>query len=204
MSLEEVCHDPNGVWTTSAACLSDSMFIVSDDQNNVIVVSQDQGATNDEEKCKLSTVGLFHCGQQINRLYVAQTVHEQEGSWVEAECEYDPLKRCFWVSAEGGIGEILSLKSEAAFARLALIEDAMDKIIAPLAGLKRKDWRDFRSDRRTNASRGFIDGDLVEQFLELPRDDQRKVFNYVSRSTISSFTTVDDLFYEIEDLQRLH
>ena len=36
-------------------------------------------------------------------------------------------------------------------------------------------WRAFATEHRTRVSVGFIDGDLVERFLDLPRDKMELV-----------------------------
>ena len=36
-------------------------------------------------------------------------------------------------------------------------------------------WRAFSTEHRTRVSVGFIDGDLVERFLDLPRDKMELV-----------------------------
>ena len=36
-------------------------------------------------------------------------------------------------------------------------------------------WRSFHTERKTEASTGFIDGDLIESFLDLNRDTMQEV-----------------------------
>lgn len=36
-------------------------------------------------------------------------------------------------------------------------------------------WRAFHTDIKTDNSEGFIDGDLIENFLDLPQDKMREV-----------------------------
>lgn len=54
-------------------------------------------------------------------------------------------------------------------------------MIHGVGGFDWDSWRRFKDERRSEPSAHFIDGDLVEQFLDLPPAKAR-----VSRSTWSS------------------
>ena len=47
--------------------------------------------------------------------------------------------------------------------------------VAVAGGLSHGLWRSFESERRSGECRGFVDGDLVEVFLSLPRPQALKV-----------------------------
>jgi DNA damage-binding protein 1 len=55
----------------------------------------------------------------------------------------------------------------------------MNKVVHGVGGLTHSQWRAFKSERRpltkSSESRGFIDGDLVEMFLNLSREDMEQV-----------------------------
>lgn len=36
-------------------------------------------------------------------------------------------------------------------------------------------WRSFYNDRKQDPCEGFIDGDLIESFLDMSRDDMKEV-----------------------------
>ena len=76
----------------------------------------------------------------------------------------------------------------------------MAYLICPIVGccccccwLLRYRWRSFSNERRTVPAHGFIDGDLVESFLDLNRAGQEKVSKEVD-------VAVEDLCKRIEDL----
>ena len=45
-------------------------------------------------------------------------------------------------------------------------QDALRKEVRGIGGLEHADYRAFRNERRVSESRGFIDGDLIETFLD--------------------------------------
>jgi DNA damage-binding protein 1 len=62
----------------------------------------------------------------------------------------------------------------------------------------RLQWRSFSNERKTVEKRNFIDGDLIEAFLDLPHDRMEAIARSVGMS-------VEDLVKRIESLtQSLH
>ena len=60
-------------------------------------------------------------------------------------------------------------------------------------------WRSFQNEHRhraKNGAKGFVDGDLIESFLDLRPEKAREVAAAVKLS-------VDELTRRVEDLQRL-
>lgn len=91
----------------------------------------------------------------------------------------------------------------------------MAKVVQGVGGLSHAEWRSFHNDRKTQDCRGFIDGDLVEMFLDLPRPKMEEVVKLMTDSTGSfgsvrgggedmSEITVEDLLREVEEVQRIH
>merc|ERR1712065_51803 len=73
-----------------------------------------------------------------------------------------------------------------------------------------KQWRSFASDRKTAEARNFIDGDLLESFLDLKRDKMEQVARGIQfRASADAppgsmrSVTVDELVKVIEDLARI-
>ena len=55
----------------------------------------------------------------------------------------------------------------------------ISKVILGVGGFTHQQWRAFKSERRplnkSSESRGFIDGDLIQLFLNLSRDKMEQV-----------------------------
>ncbi|PHJ21816.1 cpsf a subunit region protein, partial [Cystoisospora suis] len=73
-----------------------------------------------------------------------------------------------WVSSEGAIGLLLRLKSEETFACLALLQDAITKCMRSIGDLSSVAYHSLKVGGSIVPSKGFIDGDIVEKFLDLP------------------------------------
>lgn len=73
-------------------------------------------------------------------------------------------------------------------------------MVKGVGGFDHVQWRSFTNERVTNAeSRGFIDGDLIEQFLDLKRDGMDQV-----AAAMGPDASVEELSRVVEDLSRLH
>ena len=59
------------------------------------------------------------------------------------------------------------------------------------------EWRAFQNDRKTVEAHNFVDGDLIEAFLELPADKMQVVADEMAVS-------VEELSKRVRDLERLH
>lgn len=71
------------------------------------------------------------------------------------------------------------------------------KTVKGVGGLSHKRFRRFINERRNVEAHNFLDGDLIESFLDLKRDKMCEVSGLVGVS-------VEDLCKTIEDLSRLH
>jgi DNA damage-binding protein 1 len=70
-----------------------------------------------------------------------------------------------------------------------------------VGGFDHDAWRSFKDERRTEPAANFIDGDLVEQFLDLPPDKAAEV---VAAVWPGGEQSVAEVTRRVEELQRLH
>jgi len=99
-------------------------------------------------------------------------------------------------SVNGVIGIIASLP-QAQFELLQKLQNALTSVIKGIGGFSHSDWRSFINERKCCEARNFLDGDLIECFLDLRRDKMQEVAAIMDMS-------VDDLTRRVEDMQRLH
>ncbi len=53
-------------------------------------------------------------------------------------------------------------------------QSRLNKVIKSVGKIDHEFWRAFQTERKTEASFGFIDGDLIESFLDLSRDKMQE------------------------------
>ena len=132
-------------------------------------------------------------------------------------------------TVSGAIGTIITLNLES-YTFFSTLERALKVVVAPEGGLSHEDWRSFYNERRSNPQRNIIDGDLVEQFLNLEKDQLKQVVrqmnddlattsanstgsNIGSTSSLNAILsgektikmlTVEECTRRVEDIARLH
>jgi DNA damage-binding protein 1 len=102
-------------------------------------------------------------------------------------------------TVNGAIG-VLAVLSKEDFALLSKVQEKLAQVIKGVGGFRHEHWRSFVNERTPGGreSKGFLDGDLIESFLDLRRDKMEEVARLVGG------VTVEELSKRIEDLQRLH
>jgi DNA damage-binding protein 1 len=77
------------------------------------------------------------------------------------------------------------------------VQEAMQKVVTGVGNFSHSDFRSFHNVQRSVEMRNFIDGDLVEIFLDLSKEDQ------VAVSELSGVSNSEDLVKKIEEISRL-
>lgn len=75
------------------------------------------------------------------------------------------------------------------------MQDCLRKVIKGVGGLSHAAWRTFENQQQTYDCKNFVDGDLIEQFLDLKRDSMERVANDMG-------STVEELLRMVEELSR--
>lgn len=101
------------------------------------------------------------------------------------------------------VGTILTLTEEN-YGFLDQLQAAMTKVVKGVGGFSHEEWRSFTNGRRTSPSSNFIDGDLVESYLDMPRPNQEEVLRHVDTPAGDQKWSVQDVIHRVEEMQRLH
>ena len=72
------------------------------------------------------------------------------------------------------------------------------QVIKGVGGLDHKSFRMFQNERRTVEAHHFIDGDLIEMFLDLRREKMDEV------ATLVGSVSTEEICKTVEELSRLH
>eukprot|EP00842_Homolaphlyctis_polyrhiza_P004084 jgi/Hompol1/4677/HPOL_000799-RA len=166
--LEEVARDFDSNWMTSVEAVDDDLFIGADNHYNLFTLRKQADAETEEERGRLRPVGYFHLGELVNRFRKGSLTMKNSDGQLPATPEL------LYCTVNGSIGVIASLAPET-FVVLNEMQEAMRFQIQGVGGLVHSEWRTFQTDRKSVTDAGFIDGDLIEMFLELPRMLQDQV-----------------------------
>lgn len=189
--FEEIARDFNSAWMTEIEILDDNTFLGAEHLYNLFVCQQDSSSTNEQDRQQMQQVGLFHLGDAVNVFQPGSIVVQHP-----SECSIDVKKTTLFGTIDGVIGLIITL-DELLFKRLDAIQDSLCRVVKSIGKIDHKKWREFQGNKTSQPAIGFIDGDLVETFLDLSRDKMEDVAKDVNMS-------VEDLVKMIEELSRLH
>ncbi|ESN93168.1 hypothetical protein HELRODRAFT_187538 [Helobdella robusta] len=200
-AFEEIARDFNPNWMTAVEILDDDTFLGAENAYNIFTCQKDSAATTDEDRQHLQEVGLFHLGDYVNVFKHGSLVMNQTG---ESGCSTHGS--VLFGTVHGTLGLITQLKPEF-FSFLLELQQKLTKVIKSIGKIEHSNWRSFRTDRRDEGCIGFIDGDLIESFLDLSRDKMQAVCSGLTideGSVTKKEVTVDDLIKIVEELTRIH
>jgi DNA damage-binding protein 1 len=128
-------------------------------------------------------------------------------------------------TTEGTLGAILGLDGPTT-AFFACLERALQKVVKPIGNFSHQRFRAFNAEQRQHPSHGFVDGDLVESFLDLDKASMERVVKEMNRdgdweSDDSAYATggtetdamevgsrpellLDDVLALVEEMSMLH
>ncbi|KAJ9531675.1 hypothetical protein QJQ45_021824 [Haematococcus lacustris] len=201
-SLELRAQDFASNWTTAVAMLDDDTYLAAENSFNLLTVRKNPDAATDEDRQRLEpqpplllltqVVGEFHVGEFINRIRPGSLVMRLPDSGLAA------LPTQLYGTLDGALGLLVSLPPPT-FEFLNRLQEAMRKVVRGVGGLSHSEWRAWCNERKTSEARGFVDGDLVEMFLDLSPADASRVVALMGHDA-----NVEDVARQVEELSRLH
>jgi len=229
-ALEEVAFDFNPNYITAAEVVGGEVYLAAESAYNLLALAQNADTPNDDEHRMLNTLGQFHLGEFVNRfrkgsLVMRPTEPEEEreggaGGGATHALRLSPHS-VLYAAVSGAIG-LVNPVSEPVYNLLLAIQTAVGKVIHGVGGLQFNTWRSFRNERKTVAWKNFLDGDLIEAFLDLPRPKMEEVLRYLTADAADASdptlapgsaaaaaaaaipTTVGDLVRRVEELAAWH
>uniref|UniRef100_A0A061SBD9 DNA damage-binding protein 1 n=1 Tax=Tetraselmis sp. GSL018 TaxID=582737 RepID=A0A061SBD9_9CHLO len=192
--IEERARDYNSNWMSSVEALDDDVYIGAEHGCNLFTVRRNAEAVTDDDRMRLEPVGEMHLGEQVNRFRRGSLVMRLPDS------ELGSVPTVLFGTINGVIGVVASLP-KATFQKLERLQAALRKVIKGVGGLSHAEWRSFENERKVGSGhpdeqRCFVDGDLIEQFLDLRRDKMEEVAAEMGNMS------VDDIGKMVEELGR--
>ena len=196
--LEEIARDFNANWTTAVEMLTDDIYLAGEHWSNLYCLRRNRTASSEEVRCRLDIIGEYHLGEMCNKFMSGSLVMPVSASGgngasnrrYQATRTASPKKgesssngtitrlrrpvvvtgsQTLFGSVDGSLGVVLGLDGRTA-AFFTTMERAMAKKLRPIGDLSHQLFRAFQAERRMHPAHGFVDGDLIESFLDLDRN----------------------------------
>ena len=203
--LEQIACDYTCHSVSTSLPLSSDTYLAADNSFNIYILKRnyDDGIT-DEEKSQLITVGRMYTGERINCILNGSIVqlmsHDDTNTNLQHYNITDTVVQPthIYCTVSGCIG-VLAPLTKSQFQLLTQLEDYILNNIQSIGGFSHTEYKSFHIElqNKTITRSGFIDGDLIEQYLDLSNELQDKIANQcqVPRSELNTF---------IEQLTRIH
>ncbi|XP_059156437.1 DNA damage-binding protein 1-like [Physella acuta] len=198
-AFEEIARDCNVKWMTAIEILDDDNFLGADNFHNLFVCQKDSAATTDEERSQMQEVGLYHLGEMVNVFRHGSLVMQHAGEHTT------PISgSVLFGTVNGAVGMVAQLPQDF-FNFLLEVQNRLSKVIKSVGKIEHSFWRSYFTEQKRDTCMGFIDGDLLESFLDLSRDKMQEVVHGLQMEGDSKReASVEDLVKIIEELTRIH
>ena len=115
------------------------------------------------------------------------------------------LETCTLMGAISGyIGLVLQLPLPL-YQLLRSLQLALAEYVPSVGKIDHNTWRSFESSEGTSNTTGFIDGDLIETYLDLAKSIQHDLIKDLKgENNISLNITAEEVVKIIEELSRIH
>merc|ERR1719336_107975 len=169
----------------------------------MFVCHRESGASTDEERQQMAEVGQIHIGDHLNVFKHGSLVMQNLG-----DSSIPHSGSILFGSVGGAIGLVTQLPQDF-YEFLQELQTRLSKVIKSIGRIDHSNWRSFSSDKKDEACEGFIDGDLIESFLDLDRTTMSEVVTGLQRLDPNGggakvSVSVDDAIKIVEDLTRIH
>ncbi|KAJ1662770.1 DNA damage-binding protein 1a [Coemansia sp. RSA 1813] len=155
-------------------------YLVADAYSNLFRLAMSQrpdgaerASSSSGDQQRLYVEARWHLGDQVNVIRPGSLVMDV------SDPEFPDVFRPVLVygTLRGAVGVVANVEN----GRLGRILDRLQTNMAhllPTPGVwDYEEWRGYSSDQRSSRAFGFLDGDLIEQFLDLPHEIQQLVFS---------------------------
>lgn len=189
-AIEERARDYNANWMSAVEILDDDIYLGAENNFNLFTVRKNSDGATDEERGRLEVVGEYHLGEFVNRFRHGSLVMRLPDS------ESGQIPTVIFGTVNGVIGVVASLPHDQ-YLFLERLQANLVKVIKGVGGLSHEQWRSFNNEKKTVDARNFLDGDLIESFLDLNRNRMEDISKAMGVS-------VEELCKRVEELTRLH
>lgn len=191
-AIEERARDDEARWMAALEILDDDTYLGADNCFNLFTLRKKNGDTaTDEERSPLEAVGEYHIGDCVNRFRHGTLCRSVPDS------EIGQIPTIIFGTVNGAIGVIASLPQEQ-YIFLEKLQTILRKVIEGVGGLSHEQWRSSSKEMRTTVeARSFLDGDLIESFLDLRRSKMEEISKGMD-------VHVEELCKRVVELTRLH
>ncbi|KAI9827199.1 MAG: hypothetical protein M1832_005336 [Thelocarpon impressellum] len=186
--LQEVARHFQTAWGTAVAHVAKDTFLESDAEGNLMVLHQNNNGVTEDDRRRLETTSEMRLGEVVNRI---RSINMP----VSADAAVIP--RAFLATVEGSI-YLFALIAPRKQDLLMRLQASLAKVIDSPGHMSFNSYRAFKNTvRETDEPFRFVDGELIERFLDCSELMQEDLVEGLEASA-------EDVRGMVEGLKRLH
>lgn len=188
--LKEVARHVQVSWSMALAEVNENTYLQADAEGNLILLERDVSGVTEEDRRRLMLRGDMLLGEQVNRIRRIDMATVSDAPVVP---------RAFFATVEGSI-YLFALIAPSKVDLLIRLQSELAKFAKSPGDYPFLSYRAFKNQvREEDEPNRFVDGDLIERFLDLKPQEQDKVAKGVHAGI-----DVDEVRALVETLRRLH
>lgn len=205
--LQEVARHYQAAWTTAVANVEEESYLSSDADGNLLVLRRNKDGVTLEDRKRLEVTSEINIGEMVNKIRTFE-VETGPNALVIPKAFLATVSLIFslihtksklttMLQTEGSI-YLFSTISAASQGMLMRLQTRMASIIQTPGNIEFNGYRAYKnSERETTEPFRFVDGELIERFLDVDETVQEEICKGLGPS-------VEDLRDIVEELKRLH
>ena len=196
-TLTEIARHYQTVWGTAVAYVGEGMWLEADAEGNLMVLHQNTGGVTSDDKRRLEVTSEMRLGEVVNRIRSFE-VNEMDG---RAPAPVTP--KAFMATVEGSI-YLFGLIAPTHRDLLMRLQAALAPMVSSLGNVPFNTYRAFKNQvREAEEPYRFVDGELIEEFLNLKEELQESVVGGLGEVGVGAGGP-EGVRELVESLRRLH
>lgn len=187
-SLTEVGRHFETAWATAVAQVDEHSYLQSDAEGNLVVLEQDINGVSEEDRRRLRVTSEMLLGEMVNKIRRID---------VEPTADAVVIPRAFMATVEGSI-YLFALIAPRAQDLLMRLQQNMTEYIQSPGHVPFNKYRAFKNSvRESDEPSRFVDGELIEKFLDCDTPTQERIVQGLG-------TSAEEIRLMVENLRRIH
>lgn len=191
-TLTEVARHYDTLWGTAVANVAENTYLEADAEGNLVVLQHDVNGFSEEDRRRLRVTSEMGLGEMVNRIRRIDVTPTPNAV---------VIPRAFLATVEGSI-YLFCLIAPGKQDMLIRLQNKLAEMVQSPGGVPFAKFRGFRNQVRDAGEEGparFVDGELIERFLDCSTEVQEAVVK-----ALPGEVGVEEIRGMIEGLRRIH
>ena len=201
--FSELYRDNNNTWVLNTLQINDEAFYISDIEGNIISLRKNTLTKDEGDILKLERIAYYNVGEKINSMILTKIKNKDLLNISPKNIDFENDEKIdiiFFVTLEGTLGQIIQINKET-FMFLKALQDSLIKKNENIGDFDFNNWKKFRYGIINKNAQGFIEGDLIEKFLNNDDNYKKQILKELNYNWNKQY---DDIIHILETLVNNH